>query len=263
MRGRRIEWPLSSGTQAILVPNATARGGLRPVAVAGGPGGVSSGLQLWLKADGNLWQDTGGTTPATADGTAVARWDDASSGANNATQATGANMPILKTGAVGGKPVLRFDGTNSFMSTALTSFLQPVTIFSVSQGTSVVTQNTWTGSTVDGGLQYRHGGVQEILAQGVASLGHGNFGLVANTWYVHTVTFDAGGAINFYINGASDGSTSTAQALTNGGTVVIGESGRGNERLAGDIAELVIYNRVLTGAELTSVTSYLQGKYGI
>lgn len=71
-----------------------------------------SGLKLWLKADGALWQDAARTVPAASNGDVVGAWDDASGTGNHVTQATTAKKPTLRTGVVGGKPVIRFDGSN-------------------------------------------------------------------------------------------------------------------------------------------------------
>lgn len=45
-------------------------------------------------------------------GDAVSSWDDRSSNANNATQATSSNKPSYQTNIQGGQPAIRFDGTN-------------------------------------------------------------------------------------------------------------------------------------------------------
>jgi hypothetical protein len=78
-----------------------------------------AGCKLWLAADGTLWQDSARTTPATADGDPVGAWDDASGGGNHATQATAGFRPLLKTAIVNSKPVIRFDGTDDFLSAAI------------------------------------------------------------------------------------------------------------------------------------------------
>lgn len=49
------------------------------------------------------------------DGTGVSTWTDIS-GSNNASQVTSTNQPTFKTNIINGNPVVRFDGTNDFMS---------------------------------------------------------------------------------------------------------------------------------------------------
>ena len=66
-------------------------------------------LKLWLKAD----------DLAVADGAAVASWPDASGIGNDAAQGTGANQPVLRLNGIGGKPAVEFDGTNDFLTGAI------------------------------------------------------------------------------------------------------------------------------------------------
>lgn len=53
-----------------------------------------------------------------SDGTALSSWSDRSSNSYTASQATGINQPLVKTGANGinGNPVVLFDGSNDFMT---------------------------------------------------------------------------------------------------------------------------------------------------
>lgn len=62
-----------------------------------------------------LFQDTAGTVPVTATGQTVARINDKSGRGNNLTQANAAARPLYTTDA-GGRPLLRFDGTDDFLA---------------------------------------------------------------------------------------------------------------------------------------------------
>ncbi len=48
-----------------------------------------------------------------------------------------------------------------------------------------------------------------------------------------------------------------------GGGIAIGETGGGSFSLAGDVAEILVYNRVLSDSEIVQVNSYLIAKYAI
>src|SRR5262245_63972414 len=87
--------------------SGASSGGLTPDQV--------SGLRLWLKSDTQTYQDSGFSTPATADGDPVGGWKDQSGGARDVTQATSASRGTLKLSQVNGKPVVRFDGTDDFL----------------------------------------------------------------------------------------------------------------------------------------------------
>src|SRR3954464_9443177 len=69
----------------------------------------SSGLKLWLKADAGV----------TLAGSAVAQWNDQSGNNANASQAVAAQQPAFIASAVNGKPALKFDGSNDFLTFTL------------------------------------------------------------------------------------------------------------------------------------------------
>lgn len=87
------------------------------------------------------------------DGTGVQTWTDLS-GSNNATQSTSANQPTFTTNIINGNPVVRFDGTNDFVSFATAAYVNleylSITLFK-SVGT---TGPTVTNKTTTTGLPY-------------------------------------------------------------------------------------------------------------
>jgi hypothetical protein len=95
------------------------------------------------------------------------------------------------------------------------------------------------------------------------------------TAYIRTVIADDDGEgnnpINFFIDGASDGTTngggfynSRAQiVIGNGGARNAGQSSSINQPFQGYIAEIVVYNVVLTTGQREQVESYLNTKYAI
>jgi hypothetical protein len=106
----------ASGVWSLREAEALKRAGTWPVAA---PGGVGSGLQLWLDAAApeTLFDSTTGGSLVAADG-GVARWEDKSGNSRHMTQATSGSRPARKTAIQGGLDVLRFDGSNDFMSVA-------------------------------------------------------------------------------------------------------------------------------------------------
>lgn len=85
-----------------------------------GPAGVDANIQLWLDANDSatLFQNTGGTTPATADGDLVRRWNDKSGVGNHAILISGQTPATIEKDAsnlINGNPVVNFkrvDDTN-------------------------------------------------------------------------------------------------------------------------------------------------------
>jgi uncharacterized repeat protein (TIGR01451 family) len=73
-----------------------------------GPGGLSAGLQVWMKADADAFSDAG-TTPAANNGT-IAQWTDQTGNANAFTNATPATRPTFIANGLNYNPIVRFTG---------------------------------------------------------------------------------------------------------------------------------------------------------
>lgn len=103
-----------------------------PVAAVRGKGGfkpfspASLNPDLWTDASNasSLFQNSNGTTPATADGDPVGYEGDQSVNANNATQSSGTLRPVLRTASINGRnsiePDETYDVYNLTSSIALT-----------------------------------------------------------------------------------------------------------------------------------------------
>jgi hypothetical protein len=120
-RAPRDDWQRSPGGRIWLPPYADetvpAEAGVSPVVVQPrrrnpfSTAGLSG--KVWhaeVKSSGVLWTDTGGTTPATADGNNVGRLTVQTG--TNLTQAT--NQPTRQTHS--SRTVVRFDGTNDCLT---------------------------------------------------------------------------------------------------------------------------------------------------
>lgn len=101
-------------------------------------------LKLWLEAD---------VLVSNADGDAIQTWPDISGNANDFTQATLANRPLLKTDILNGRPALLFDGSNDlFTGPLLSTFITAVnggTIYVLAKPTAI-TANSATPALNDG-----------------------------------------------------------------------------------------------------------------
>lgn len=238
-----------------MYPVAACRGHTPLSSVTFTPTDVA-GLKLWLKGDGVFWQDGARTTPATADGDPVGAWDDASGEDNHATQATANARPLLKLNVKNGLPVVRFDGTDDFLSSLLT-VAQPGTVFIVASRSATGERHMIDGTTelarwlVGGDV----GGNWVIYAGSVVTTSAQD-----TNWHLHTAVFD-GASSSHRVDAASAGSGDAgALALTN---PLIG-AGQGHILFhQGDIAEVLIYDSALGTTDRDSVEAYLDAKYSI
>ena len=93
---------------------------------------------------------------------------------------------------------------------------------------------------------------------------------VVNTEFLITITKDTSGNFKFYKNGTEVSPSSTTNPTNTGATFVVkflgarnpGTTG-GSYTFDGKIKEFAVYNAQLTGGNLTSLNSYLTGKFGL
>jgi hypothetical protein len=119
----------ASGVWTVREAESLKRAGTWPRALPGVP--TVSGLQLHLDAADpfTMFTATTGGSLVAADG-AVARWEDKSGNGRHATQSTDGNRPLRKTVIQNGLGVLRFDGSNDFVTCSIGS-IRNCTVFVV------------------------------------------------------------------------------------------------------------------------------------
>jgi hypothetical protein len=195
-----------------------------------------SGLQLWVHGGAGL--------PASS---YVDRWSDQSGNGNDLVQSNGLNTPAVIPDAQNGLPVVRFDGTDDFLSFTRIGTIR--TVFWVLRDASTETGVRFLLG--DSGYNYFSGGED--------SLWHANVhGYVRNgsTW----------------LNGVAVDGTQTQRpqqmsivSLVTTGNVIADRFSQNGANVGtswnGDLAELIIYDRVLTDPEREDVENYLNERY--
>lgn len=246
-----------------------------PISTSVGIGGLS-GLVLWLKAD---------AIRRVSDGDTIGVWPDSSDGSNHMYHIT-ETCPVYISGANAGlnnMPVVRFQGTEQLRGTldanprtpgvqALTS---PFTLFSVVKSAADASKEHICGY-FGGGLGRLAFGVNPgtyppmnsfwiCTPQKFASYGKAN-SLNAN-WNIHAYLIPDMTPQHWmwYFNGAAIGHAGfdsyTPPPFDD--QVFLGSTGSNDEYWKGDIAELLVFNRVLGESDLHKVNDYLAKKYGI
>lgn len=143
--------------------------------------------------------------------------------------------------------------------------LNKITAFFVYKPASVTTNCTFINGTSANCLGYYTdtNGKQSLVATGVAVIGVSSTALTNSTWVQGNVTYNSStGAFAFRLNRATDGSGTNVQAVS-AASSGLGSDSSGASPLNGDLAELIIYKRVLSGTEITNVENYLNVKWGV
>jgi hypothetical protein len=168
-------------------------------------------------------------------------------------------------------------GLNSLPTAAFTSAGEPyvipgagfvlknATIFVVFSCSAPAGPVAFIGTSGGSGLVFRiYANVLGVLSDLVGGGGAGTATVVANTWYQANVTYaDATGAFAFRQARTAAGSGTGSVNVVTAGTNWLGSGGGGSENYQGSIAAIIVYNRVLSSAEITSVENYLFAKWGV
>lgn len=220
-----------------------------------------SGLSARWRADSISGVSSGSPAPT---------WPDTSGNGFAATNPSGtATVPTYVDGAINGLPVVRFTAANSqrLTSSAPAGLAAQTVVAVMIPQTASAARTIRGGANVTGSLQFclENGtGTARLqsVKQGVANVAFSTGSPGVGSPVVTLFTYDSGsGLYEFRINGSPSGSGTNVQTLV-ADTTAIG-SNRNTQYFAGDIAELLVWGRVLTSAELAAVDSYVQDRYAI
>ena len=256
----------------LRTPTATNPAGNRSIiACVGSPGGVSSGLSVWYKAD---------NSSSIVMGTGVATWNSTagSAGTFPVSQATGSQQPGVISGATSPKLFNynpRFDfvaASNTFLSNTSTSpdLMTSSGSYFVISDFSV---DNFTGFCYSSNMNnYRHQFKPGFRSQSSdASLNGWTFDWAAPTEYSNlssSMTSSTGSGATQLINknsvtvAATNSNNSTYTPIISTG-LYIGRNGNGGEDTDANIAEIIMYTNTPTATDKNKIESYLALKYGL
>ncbi|MCD6057321.1 MAG: hypothetical protein K0Q89_851 [Thermomicrobiales bacterium] len=200
---------------------------------------------------------------ATSSG-AVTQWDNMVA-ANHATQSVSLNRPTLTLAALGTHPGITFDGTNAFLDVAGDGTVGARTYIIVARTSKTATYRLFDHGTV--GLCAINSDPRAILLMGGSNYRYFNDFAAADDGAAHVFTVEIAGAAQADISSArliADGAAQTPSTTLASAAVSAWSGmrlGGGSARFAGDMFEVLIYNRVLTATELGTVHLYLRNYY--
>ena len=248
----------------IYVVNPTTAHASNPCPDTNAFSGISN-LTLWLRAD-----CVNGNAADPADNSTVNTWTDLSGNGNNATRQAG--TPTYRSDAeylINSQPVINFNGSSTFTSIDIRAITRPsVTIFAVYKLRSSNQVGVW--GIDDGGwdrfFMARWNGDNGIISHsGTTAIP--NSGVSNTTKFITTIyRYNVGSGSSVYDNGTLV-SSFTDQAAESAAqtTLRIGSIGAigGGYQLIGDIAELIIFDQVMSEADRKTVNGYLNTKYNL
>jgi hypothetical protein len=233
---------------------------LRPVASGFSPKSIA-GLAAWY--------DATVASSVTLTNGFVSQWSDLSGGGFHLSQATEADRP--GTATIGGKTAIDFDGSNDFLftSSTLPNFGTVFDVHLLDNGTAahtLYTLNASVGGTAKRmGLLYV-GSVNEYRSQSVfgATVQGVSGGIRTANARVTAFTFNESATVGRVDGAALAGTTATTTSSDTGLYLGIRSIGGAlSLPLNGKIGEFIVYNRVLTLAEIQKVEKYLAAKFGV
>ncbi|HTB80608.1 MAG TPA: hypothetical protein VK717_06945 [Opitutaceae bacterium] len=218
-----------------------------------------SNLRLWVKAD-----DPRITSSP------ISSWPD-SAGGNNLTQSTNSSQPTMVTDStvLNGHPMVHFNGTSQYLHVplAVLSGVSGAEAFVVLRAASASPSSPralWYMGANGSAYPDTDGNIKEdfFSNNGVMVVGHP----VALTSFhlldVSSQSNDWEARLNGILSYVTNSNTPTSGFRND---AILGADGYGGvgSYFAGDVAEIIIYNRVLSAAERQAVSTYLASKYAL
>ena len=225
------------------------------------PGGVDSGIQLWLRADSG--------TSTTTDGVGVTQWNDQSGHLRHSLEGT--NPPLFKNdvaNTVNQYPTLLFDGADDQLITTLESLegISNYSVFAVGVRGDEGINDVLGSDLAKEAFFFGYHGSQDF---GFRALSAG----ASIQFAASPFGFDSPTQTPFLLEGVnSEGreernGTATLNSLNSNGAFPDAATyyvGRGENRFYnGGINEIIVFDRELDAASRRKITSYLALKYGI
>jgi hypothetical protein len=247
---------------------------------------ISSGKSLAVfsplsVANCELWLDAGNAASVTLVSNVVSQWNDLSGNNRHATQGTGNNRPTYSA-TVNGRNVISFDGVNDSLISGLASSVITgyATLFCVARPSA-----SWTTSTANFKSPLLARNADATLGWGMALYndaasnrltlnylwrgagGNYSYGPRVDTGSLQVFTAVlAASPQDRRVSGSSGNYTTSLTAGTGGASnryLTVGEDPTQSRYWTDYVAEVLVYSRTLTTAEILSIESYLISKWGI
>ncbi len=223
-------------------------------------------------ADCELWLDGDDTDTITLNGSDVSEWTDKSGNNYDVIQSTAVSQPEYILSGMNNRNILRFDGSAEYLERVYEMFLNSssttiFTVCSVSDGAGTWRSPITSRDTNQGYMLYASNGNFWTVNSGTGSgwTSINGTAIVLSTPVVLSATI-TNGAQNFYVDGVGATPATDTYSVNTDKPIRIGAGkteASSDFYFPGDIAEVIIYSRVLTDTERTKIEEYLAFKWGI
>ena len=220
------------------------------------------------------------STLGLADGASVSSWSDNSGGGPSAS-AAGGSRPVFVASAIGGRPAVRLDGVDDQLrlGAGFADLRAGVSVFMVARPSSLqsgtkmmVLGDGSSGGMLGLGRAGSSSGLQYFTTDAGGSFGWFDTasGMVVGESAVFSVVQGAG-AVGASVpaaawrNGAEigGGQVFVPPVQTRDQGSIGGSFWASDGMFGGDVAEVLVYDRALSSAEVATVTAHLAAKYGL
>ncbi len=215
-----------------------------------------------------LWLDAGKGITSPVNGNPVSAWEDQSENDNDALQGTASFQPIYVTNELNGYPVVRFNVSEKYLchSPILTDSYTAFYVLTLNEHGIRKVYYYHAGDVNTGDLGFFAETMNK--EEGWGSAGNVDTSVTVRTselyptpldWRIHTHQPEA-----LYKNGTEVEYSQRKDNVYAGNLTDIGSrSDNANLYFVGDIAEILVYDRILTVSERKKVEAYLNAKYNI
>lgn len=220
-----------------------------------------------------LWLDASDTTTITASSGSVSQWNDKSGNGFNVAQSTSANQPVTGTDTLNSLNVLKFDGTNdTLIRTTATRLVNAsngtfsaFAVFKTNSTSSIagiVTQDSSTQSRMPQMIRRNAADLETVRVIPSVFVDSAGQTLTTSGTFIGASVMRTSN-LQAYVNGSSNGATTmTGTNSTNTSTVIVGNSYTVDPYYwNGLIAEIVVFARAFTNAEMNLIGGYLASKW--
>lgn len=232
-----------------------------------------TGLVLWLRADAGI----------TLSGSNVSHWADQSGNSNDYVQATSGKQPTVTASAINGLPAITFDGASQFLTSAFqiggaktvvlvrklvsvpgsAVFFEAYTLKSAS---SLLAEGAYCGT----GTGYQPYSLLHDIGAGTSV---GDATALDTAWHVAEDTYNGGtntapASYTLALDAASQTVVASGQ-FNRTSTDLASLGARCNNGLVGSlfapiqVAEMLVYDHVLSAPEETTARTYVEARYAI